>query len=323
VLILIEGCDQTGKTTLANAIQQYALPQKSRMIHAGKPEGHPLTAYEGPINSYEPGFTDPIIIDRWHLGEAVWPTIFKRETELDAASFRHIELFLQSRGAVLVLAEGRETLLTERFASAAQAGHPEPMSPNWIPFVLSLFKTLGANTVLPFYPFDTERDPYEKFIPPVVGVARYFADRTSTVFEHFGSEWIGSFEPDVLFVGERPGNGPQADKLPFAANVPFVPFKTTSGWYLMQALPTNPVAIANAFQNDGSSSKLNELYEILNYPNVVALGNVAHDELDKARIKHGVAAHPQYVRRFKQSKLGEYTALLAEASMGKDTRGEL
>src|SRR5690348_14510865 len=104
MLIILEGPDGAGKTTLANEIIRFFTGlslhrhEPIELLHKGPCISHPLDEYELPLINYRPG-AKHIVCDRWHLGEAIYPAILKRNTKWDVAIDRHIELFLRSRGA--------------------------------------------------------------------------------------------------------------------------------------------------------------------------------------------------------------------------------
>jgi thymidylate kinase len=75
-LIIIEGIDCTGKSTVARAIAA-KIGNRTALLHAGPPQGPAYDEYVLPLRHMHWGWT--VICDRWHLGELVWPAIFDRE----------------------------------------------------------------------------------------------------------------------------------------------------------------------------------------------------------------------------------------------------
>src|SRR5262249_51084323 len=101
----------------------------------------------------------------------------------------------------------------------------------------------------------------------------FLARRAVININRVTAEWIGHPSPAALLVGERFGTWHQA-----SAPVTFVPYKATSGYFLMQELLhaglTN-VAICNAWRSDGEPERVKELWRALGVPRVVALGREA------------------------------------------------
>ncbi len=80
-LIIIEGLDGVGKTELAGQLY-IDNPAPLALLHAGAPtggrSGHWEEEYCTPLADLAgTGYT--VVCDRWHLGEFVWSTLFKRD----------------------------------------------------------------------------------------------------------------------------------------------------------------------------------------------------------------------------------------------------
>ena len=97
-LIILEGVDGTGKTTLARKLyDQYGY----RILKRNAPNGHPLVEYTASIEAANGA---NVVCDRWHLGEAVY-SVTRRDgqTKMTGAIFEAIEEYLLDKGALLVL----------------------------------------------------------------------------------------------------------------------------------------------------------------------------------------------------------------------------
>lgn len=98
-LVVIEGCDGTGKTRLASELSHY-MSDGAYTLHRGPLMRNPLVEYiDDLVKRYNP-LTRDIICDRWHIGELVYGPLYRGESQLTPTMFRFIELFLESRGAV-------------------------------------------------------------------------------------------------------------------------------------------------------------------------------------------------------------------------------
>lgn len=72
MITIVEGCDGTGKTTFAKNL---AKRDGLKYLHADKPESKQwYKEYLSPIDS------NNMVLDRWHLGEVVWPEVYGRES---------------------------------------------------------------------------------------------------------------------------------------------------------------------------------------------------------------------------------------------------
>lgn len=102
MLIIIEGVDRTGKSTLADMLKTVT---GGKLIHNGKPEMDPREEYLSLVEDYTPGNGEHLIFDRFHIGERVWPKIFDRESDFDRHDFIDVDTVLHQLGALIVYAE--------------------------------------------------------------------------------------------------------------------------------------------------------------------------------------------------------------------------
>jgi len=107
VLFIVEGPDGVGKTTLAHTIKKTIRAQFPNdfvfVHHKGSPKtNNGISEYKDPLISYKPNNNEHIICDRWHLGELVYPNVFKRDTIMSTAQFMEIEDFLMQCGTLVI-----------------------------------------------------------------------------------------------------------------------------------------------------------------------------------------------------------------------------
>lgn len=95
MIAIIEGVDGTGKTTYAKRLADL---HKATYLHADKPTHKTwYDEYLTPINSQN------MVLDRWHLGEIVWPQIYGRESLFDEDSFDLCNWTLSKLGTKLII----------------------------------------------------------------------------------------------------------------------------------------------------------------------------------------------------------------------------
>jgi thymidylate kinase len=76
MITILEGVDGVGKSTHAAWL---AKQQNARIIHASVPtHPHWFEEYIKPLVDIPEG--ENVILDRWHLGEAIWPFVFNRKS---------------------------------------------------------------------------------------------------------------------------------------------------------------------------------------------------------------------------------------------------
>lgn len=311
MLIIIEGPDGSGKSTLARDIVKLIEQRNPRHLvelqHTGPPTRHPLDEYLRPLTSYQPGENRHIVLDRWHIGERVYPYVRGRTTQLDKQSWWSIDRYLRRLGAVVVrctppLLENEITLKTRReYDHLAE-----------LPTVQKLFTDAYVACRLPMYTYAWRTGDLEL----VVEGAAYHEAETAKL--HPFVTYLGAPRPTALLLGDvrhnyekmKPGTAYES----VAFDPAFVPFPATSGHYLLGALDDadllwRGIGVANACDIDDPVV----LWRMLDCPPVVALGRNAERRLRGTQIKYESVSHPQYMRRFHYRQRAEYGALIRQA----------
>lgn len=302
MLIVLEGADGAGKTTLAREI--VAQLPGSRVLHAGPlPKSiHPLTMYEGALRSYRPGGDDHIICDRWHLGEAVYPQVLRRSTRWNDAVERHLRLFMRARGAYVVLLDPPTSELKTRLETRGD----DLVSTDMLDAIAFGFIRLAER--------GNVDDVVTQFVTPrrIINNA-LAAERAAKALRPFET-YVGPPRPLTLLFGEKRGVG---GKFTHQRMPSFMPYPGTSGHYLLSHMrDTVTVGLANACDADDPR----ELWKALGEPQVVALGRCAHDELTHLGVQHGAVPHPQFVRRFHHRHGDEYAQLIYAVAQTQEDR---
>jgi len=121
VLIVIEGADGVGKTTLCRTLAAHATDQgwPVTQLHAGPPVPGTLLIdqYERPLVALRESClsaTELVILDRWHLGEQVYGPMLRGKNQLTDAQFEHCELLLEALGAVKIVITASRMTITKR-----------------------------------------------------------------------------------------------------------------------------------------------------------------------------------------------------------------
>lgn len=313
MLIIVEGVDGVGKTTFVNELSDSLRSQgrEVKVLHRGPPESDEmLEEYELPLQSYRPssGLVDrgstyqDVICDRWHLGELVYaPVLRESEPKLDLPRQLHVELFLQSRGALSLLLVTSPDTVRERLEGR------QLIRPDQVELVQGLFLDAAHDSYLTWH----LTRPDNRFT--VMNVIQRARER-----EH-SAEWLGSYPsyagpttPDVVLVGDVK-NQNHDDRWEAA----FVPLSSSSGHYLLQSLPAD-IRYGCALVNANDEDNLEDLFDRLHYSKVVALGKEAHVKLNSLEgcvVDHGSVPHPQFVRRFHHHKQHEYGQAIRNAAL--------
>jgi hypothetical protein len=255
MLVLIEGIDRTGKSTLAERLRDFT---GGTVMHFSKPETHPLYEYTASLATFAPA-SSTVILDRGHVGESVWPWVFDRPSLMDEAMRRWLNMFYMSRGAVLVHAIRDVNAKTA--AEYEAAGEPIHLLGD-ISYASNLFTQAVSDSGLPVWQYEHGGWP---------GAALHEAARRAIIAGELldiTPRWVGSPAPRLLVVG---GWDERA--------LPFMPYEATDGHLLMDELgPWRQAALVNAIRPDRTGPEpLRELWFALGKPKVVALGGQAAD----------------------------------------------
>lgn len=156
-MIIIEGCDGTGKSTLAHKL---ALELSLEYTKENKP------LYDG-FNYYLDRSLDTNldnnILDRFHLGEYVYPQIKIQENRkpLTFPQIHLIENVLLSKGTILILADTSKDFILNTFRTRGE----EYVFENEVDKIVELFNEVYEQSLLPKIKYDvTDPSSYEKIL---------------------------------------------------------------------------------------------------------------------------------------------------------------
>lgn len=312
MLIILEGPDGAGKTRLATDLRKLIERQNpgcfTFQFHRGVPTAHPIDEYMRPINRYRPGGNRHVVIDRWHWGESVYPHIFNRPTQLDTPARWAIEAYLLRLGAIVVMVDQYDAAFYETYAQRDELHMVGLLQPT-----KKLFQQVAMESLLPYVRHNWQ-SPVEGDLNRVIDAATA-VDIGMKDLSQF-STYCGPRWPGFLMFGDVRHNFGSARWNTSADNDPaFVPMLSTSGHYLLQALSNLPlefqrrVGWANACDVDDPIA----LWQVLGKPLTIALGRNTQRKLKSVGIPHGVAPHPQFVRRFRHSHQIEYGTIVQRA----------
>jgi len=104
--IIIEGCDGTGKTTLAKKlIRKYGIRS---YVHINKDDANDYLFYLASL-----GKTD-VIYDRHFIGEMIYPKVFGREGNLQYSDFARLLYAAREAGYKIIILHSRFDVLKSR-----------------------------------------------------------------------------------------------------------------------------------------------------------------------------------------------------------------
>lgn len=312
MILVFEGCDATGKSTLIKAAQKVLLQRSllSTVISHGRPEEpfiSPLTEYLDPIISRPGGH---LIFDRLHVGEDVYGPLYRGGSRLTLAQRAFIDGYLASHGALLVHVTASPATVVKR----CRARGEDFLQERDITQVLDAYY---QQTIDRRHWITVNSDEYdlEEMMAVAVKLVDIAITRWLTVqpLREIDTDYVGPRFPRVLFVADRPVLSEDAAP----AYGALTPWPGNCAEYFFDALYDAHLLIPRRVPRVGwvnsNNDNLQKLHVELGSPPVVALGTEATKQLRHQDVPiNGRVAHPQWWRRFKHHERGRYAAEIAE-----------
>lgn len=115
MITIIEGSDATGKTTYATKLAEQ---RNALYLHSGKPKAK--VWFQEYIHRI---VSNNMVLDRWHLGELVWPAVYGRMSLFDANSFDQCNWELAKLGAELIVLTRPEDQIIKELTDRGEQSH--------------------------------------------------------------------------------------------------------------------------------------------------------------------------------------------------------
>jgi len=302
MLIIIEGADGAGKSEFAGRLTALLaaarFTDQVEVLHRGPPMQHPLDEYVTPLLGYRPGQGRHIICDRWHLGESVYPAILNRKTRYTHAVRSYVELFLLSRGALLIFIDRPDDIIYENVRRRGD----DLLTPALAVAAAQSFRLAYLSTRLTV--LRAFRDLPDNILAQNALTLATQLDTMAMRLNPF-TTYVGRPQPSYLLLGDVRNTGVEPGDLRPA----LMPYAATSGHYLLSVLAEDIIddcGLANACDVDD----VDKLREVLGEPLTATLGVNASRSTE---YRFGTTLHPQHVRRFHHHHGGEYAESVRRA----------
>lgn len=307
MLFVVEGPDKSGKTTMVNEIRYQLLTDGVHedviaQLHSGPIKRHPLDEYVRTVDCALQEFHH-VICDRLHIGEAIYGPILRDENRMPGYVEDWIDMYLKSRGAVLVWVDTPMTVIYQRMKTEPDGLIDLETSKQVYLSYADHFAARGKRAVS-LNPL--RRSAYGSM---VMQAGEHRDLEASVLYPHHS--YIGGRHVTHLFVGDERSSLAQRRGLPGA----FAPYQWSSGGYLMQALESFGQAHSYGLVNGSEDEDLDHLMHVLENPKVVALGATASVVLSDHGIEHATVPHPQWAKRFHFAQALKYGKLLSHAAI--------
>lgn len=298
-MIIVEGADGTGKTTLCKQIAEKLNMQYLKIPrHKNDME---LNGFKFYVEQAE-SIPDNCIVDRFHIGEMVYPRLYTDDTRAPLKMWQQhcIERVLKIRGAVLVHVMSNYDFIEKNYKQRNELFSEIECKKECEYFAESIF-----NSILFKQSYITTHSNSGKFITYLEKFHNILKEKYAPLQKYFG---IGSAHYPVMIVGDSL-NKNYGTKYCFNA-------WTGSSAYLQQALDIagckSNYYLTNAHKgNENDAGDLLQENFQINPICRIALGQKASQLLNQVGLKHTVIEHPAYHQRFKHD-VYEYAHQISE-----------
>jgi len=293
-MIILEGVDKAGKTTLANKLsEKYGLEIRK----FGIPKGDPTFEYSKTLRD----ISSPIILDRFLFGELPYSIVKRRTRYMDYLAYRILLLqLLTVPHLVIYLRPEREEIhrrLEKEPDSYVSHSEVDQLIEEYDNvFEYNFTNAISCNGLL--------NTTHVAKIEEAINGEAWERRRQD---ESLSWEFIGSSRPRFLFVGERFNVRAEHQ----------VPFWSSSGEYLHRSLDNAGVnqrycTYTNAVSSDSSVIPAS-LVKRLHPKKIICLGTVAYERIKQLGYRNIAVKvnHPAHAQRF-QSNVN-YAEVLKQA----------
>jgi hypothetical protein len=305
VIIILEGPDLAGKTTLAGRLTEAWGPERTMVLNYGPPQiQNPFLEYEVEFLERLPADPEVLVIcDRLAMGELVYGPLLRARSRLTRGGLLHCEMLYSALGAVKVMLMPPLAVLHARYRERGDDLIDEAE--------LTAIRETYA-TLAPRFRYEQLRDAGSADTEDLLHWAQA-RGALARELSQGAPGYAGHQAPLVVFAGDVRAGKPEYDPYRYA----FTPAAYGAAQFLMDSLaPYSRVVLAQAgiMNTLEEGLDLQQAHKVLGHPAWVALGRFARERLSAAGISHTQVHHPSYVRRFRKRTEAEYGKDLMQAA---------
>lgn len=295
MLIILEGIDKQGKTTLANFLaERYGF----EIVKFSQPKKEPYLEYiEFLLNR-----KTPAILDRFYMGELAYGPVKRGKSEMTEWQVRNIELLLKARYSLNIYCQTSDSITQRNFEQENETyTHVQE-----IPKLRLLYERAMFKSHLHWKEFDYVKDrAYNRILQSVEYWRENLEPHLEKIQHLITARSIGDLFAHTLILGEECNyklEKPQYSHVivPFAngpsAEILFSALRNTSTPWMLSNVKKFHLDLANNILLNGIELSIPMLKK------VVLLGNKAEEEylklgLDKTFSNYIKIPHPGFIAR--------------------------
>lgn len=291
MIIILEGIDKTGKTTLANLIsKRYGF----EIVKCSQPKGDPYIEYMTKLHQAE---GKNVVFDRFYLGELAYGPVFRGKTQLSSEQCRNIELKAMSQGCIVIYCYDIPSKISERFKSDGETFAKD----EHIQRLMELYSRSMLETNLPviYHQMKTDHD-MTKNLKMIIDELK---DITPT---HVIKKAVGNqLNPKLILIGDKRNNNLDNKILNRYKSVSQVFDFGKSSTYLFNELKLAKFEIKDVMLVNQVDLKKDDIDFLSNLERksafILSLGKNAKNKLKKlsSSLVFFPINHPQYEVRFR------------------------
>jgi thymidylate kinase len=291
MLIIIEGPDKSGKTTLAQAIERTF---GYEYVHFGIPGPDPASEYV----KFLLDLKKPTVTDRFYLGERVYSTILRNKQTVTELEYAVIERLCRLRAAILIYVSTPLGICQKRLkVSVRENVNLEQNRRAWQCFL----KVAQGVNIEPLYRYDTSRATVAEMLKILRPQLAYRIEKAAEAVVY--CHGLGTIiNPRFIVVGERVNRNRPGWGLPFCAG--------PSSQFLFDKMQEARVPEKDVYTTNADTLTKEEVGFLGADKFWLSLGREASKRLNKLHVPQLCIPHPSYWKRFHHKDPETYTGYL-------------
>lgn len=283
MIIILEGCDRCGKTTIANKLHD---EHGFEIVKFSQPKKDPYIEAQEKLKK---AIGKNVVLDRSWYGELVYGPLYRGESQLADWQVRNLELRAMSLGSLIIYCHDSIKNIKQRFKEDNETF----AKPELIGKMLESYKIVMNNSRFPVikHQIGTKYDLTKGLIlEEIVRQLSYVEPKTI-----FKTAIGNQLNPKLILIGDkRNQNQPyKAVQQPFDVG--------PASEFLFKSLEQAKIDLNYVLLVNQASPELPRIIKSFPDASWLALGDNAHRTLNKMKREHYKAPHPQFLSRFHHS----------------------